>query len=227
MGKLNLLFLLAWGVSGAACATQSFEARCDKELPPTNINFHTKPITFSVHSNVSARVLSERGTYSYSSETLLGMIENKSVVEIEFGGQILQDKKHAKECMSPQIDVYLRYEPLKVYIARELPEGSCPYRVMYDHEMFHVQVYQEQFPLVLEKVKQALNSRFAGQKFYGTIGQAKEILEQEIDNRWRPLIRSELGKVEKLQRGVDSREEIFRLSNSCFGETARLMGSLY
>lgn len=227
MQKFVFFMVLVWGVTCSALAVPSFEHRCDRDLPESNLHFHTEPISFKVINHVSARILSERGTYTYSSEMLLGMTEKKSILEIEFDGSILQDTKQKKECLSPQIDVTLRYEPLKVYIARELPEGSCPYRVMYAHEMEHVQVYRDQFPVLLDKVKQALTSRFSGQKIYGPIGQSKNLLEQEIDNRWRPLIRAELGKIEKMQRSVDSDEEIFRLSHSCFGDTAKLMGSFY
>ncbi len=227
MHKLSFFMALICGVSGAAFGMPSFEHRCNNELPKANLVFHTAPITYKVYSNISTRRLSQRGTYTHSSESLLGMIENKSVLEIEFDGAVLQDTKQNQECLSPRIEVFLRYEPLQVYIARELPEGSCPYRVMVEHEMYHVQIYQDQFPLVLEKVEHALSIRFRDQKFYGPIGQTKELLEQEIDNRWRPLIREELRKVEKMQRDLDSPEEIFRLSNSCFGETSKLMGSLY
>lgn len=227
MHQLSFFIALVFGGCTNAFATSSFEHRCDKELPKTNIVFQTIPITFTVFSHVPARILSERSTYTHSSEKLLGMTENKSVLEIHFDGAILEDKKQAKECLSPQIKVVLRYEPLKVYIARELPQGSCSYRVMYAHEMDHVQVYQEQFSLLFDKVRKELMSRLGEQKIYGGIGQAKDLLAQEIDNRWRPFIRDELSKVEKMQRGVDSNEEIARLSNSCFGDTARLMGSLY
>jgi hypothetical protein len=227
MRTRSFFMIMLLSISGGAFGVPSFEHRCNNELPKANLAFHMAPVTYKVFNNVSTRLLSQRGTYTYASELLLGMIESKSVLEIEFDGTVLQDTKRKTECLSPRIDVFLRYEPLKVYIARELPLGSCPYRVMYDHEMFHVQVYQEQLPLIREKVERALSLRFENQKLYSPIGQSKGLLEQEIDSRWRPLIREELSKIEKMQREFDSREEIYRLSNSCFGETSKLMGSLY
>jgi hypothetical protein len=114
-----------------------------------------------------------------------------------------------------------------VYVAREFSEFSCSYREMLKHEMHHVRLYQEQLPLAGEAVRAALTKRFSSGPFYAKRGSAKADLDQELTSYWMPVIRSELNKIEAMHRKLDSPEESFRLSNSCLGETSKLMGSFF
>ncbi len=219
--------LLLMGMCGIAhAATPAFEKRCQAELPKVNIDIRAEQHGYKVINNVSARVLSEKGMHNYSSELLMGMTDLNSVIEIYFDGNVLVDTASGKECMAPQIDVVLRYNQMRVYVAREFSEYSCPYREMLQHELKHVQIYQDQLPMVRERVLAAMQKRFSKQVLVAAKGTVKATLDRELESYWLPYIRGEMNQVEHLQREFDSKEETFRLSNSCFGQTSSAMGGV-
>lgn len=220
--------LLMLAMSGSAQALEStFEVRCQTELPRANISIRAEENGYKIFNNVSARILSEKGIHNYSSELLMGMTDLRSAIEIGFDGPVLTDAGKSRECLAPQIEVVLRYNQMRVYIAREFSESSCPYREMLAHEMQHVQIYQQQLPLVAERVKAAMEQRFAQRPLMASNGESKAMLDHELDSQWLPFIRAELNKVERMQQELDSREESFRLSNSCFGQTSKVMGGSF
>ncbi len=240
MNQLRLSILLAlqfvWTHDATALSSlpsslpslpPSFNERCETEMPKPDIVIRTEHSGYQILNHVSYRFLTERGMHAYSSEKFMAMTDIKSVIEVELDGAVLEDKQGEKECLAPRIDVLLRYNPMKVFIAREFPELSCTYREMLKHEMHHVQLYQEQLPLVAEVVRAALVRRFGSGPFYAKRGEAKADLNRELVKQWVPVIRAELNKIEALQRKFDSAEESFRLSNSCFGETSKYMGSFF
>lgn len=227
MNKSSLVMLMLAVLGSANAAPSTFEKRCQRELPQANVMVEAQQNGYKVFNNVSARILSEKGVHNYSTELLMGLTDLSSVIEIYFDGQLLSDARNNQECLAPRIDVILRYRQMSVFVAREFSEFSCSYQVMLDHEMRHVQIYQQQLPLVQERVRVAMENRFAQGPMMATYGKAKEVLDKELDAVWLPYIRAELNKVELLQQEFDSKEEEFRLSNSCFGQTSRLMGGSF
>lgn len=228
--RISSLFrpLVLFAVCGIAhAATPTFEQRCQAEMAKMSIEIHAEQNGYKIYNNVSARILSEKGMHNYSSELLMGLTDLNSVIEIYFDGKVLVDAESGKECLAPQIDVVLRYNQMRVYVAREFSEYSCPYHEMLGHELRHVQIYQEQLPKVGERVRAAMQARFSQSVLTAAQGQVKATLDHELDSYWLPYIRRELNQVEQMQRNFDSKEETFRLSNSCFGQTSSAMGGSF
>lgn len=228
--RINCLFrpLVLFAFCGLAHgAIPAFELRCQAEMPKMSIDIYAEQNGYKIYNNVSARLLSEKGMHNYSSELLMGLTDLNSVIEIYFDGKVLVDADAGKECLVPQIDVILRYNQMRVYVAREFSEFSCPYHEMLQHEMRHVQIYQEQLPKVRDRVRAAMQARFSQGALIAAQGQVKATLDHELDSYWLPYIRRELNQVEQMQRDFDSKEETFRLSNSCFGQTSSAMGGSF
>jgi hypothetical protein len=93
--------------------------------------------------------------------------------------------------------------------------------------MRHVSIYVDNLPRIEQVVRAELTRRYAGQPLYAPRGQGLKILNDQIDNWLRPLIRAELAKVELQQQVLDSRDEVERLSHMCQGEVATMMGSSF
>ncbi len=230
LGSVGALLspLVLFAVCGvASAATRSFENRCQAEMPKMSIDVRAEENGYKVFNNVSARILSEKGMHNYSSELLMGMTDLNSVIEIYFDGKVLVDADSGKECLAPQIDVLLRYNQMRVYVAREFSEFSCPYHEMLQHELRHVQIYQEQLPKVRDRVQAAMQAHFSQRVLMAARGKVKATLDRELENYWLPYIRRELNQVEQLQKDFDSKEETFRLSSSCFGQTSASMGGSF
>ena len=62
------------------------------------------------------------------------------------------------QCVYPEsIDVYLGYFAPVIYIANDLPEDSCRYKLALRHEKTHMQIYVEALLYILPKLKSETN----------------------------------------------------------------------
>jgi hypothetical protein len=210
----------------SAPAATPFEQRCESEMRPAFDVLATLH-GFAVDNTVSSRVLNTRGTYTTSGDAMMGMTASTTRAEITIDGASLADPHSGRECMAPRVTVELSYQPLNVYVARELHPASCSYREVYAHEMQHVAIYRDSLPRIEQRVREELVARYGGQPLYAPRNQGLAILHEQIERWLRPLLKDELAKVEVRQRALDSRAETERLSHLCQGEIASAMGSSF
>jgi hypothetical protein len=224
---LSLLFLLGLISSASSWGRSPFQMRCEETLTHKAVVVSSSQSDYHVDNTVSSRVLNKMSIHTYASEQMLGLTELQSSIEIEFDGPVLQDSQSGTECLAPRIQVALRYMPIKVYVAREFAEGSCPYEEVLTHELRHVQVYRENLPKVEAQLRSALAQRFPPKLLYAPTGHSKLVLRHDIDTKWLPYIKEEMAKVETIQLSLDSEEETYRLSHACAGEVAVELGLHY
>jgi hypothetical protein len=222
-----LLLLLTLPPQHALAAPDgSFEQRCEREmLPSFQVSAHRPG--FVVHNTVSSSMLNNRGAYNHAGQLLLGMTASSTIAEIDIDGPSLADPAGGRECIAPIVTVQLSYQPLNVYVAREFHPASCSYRVVYAHEMQHVRIYMDHLPRLEQLVRGELVKRYGGRPLYAPRDKGLAVLQEQIDTWLRPLIKEELAKVEAQQVALDDRGETERLSHSCQGEVASLMGSSF
>ena len=210
----------------AAAAGAGFEQRCEQEMKP-RFEVVSRAAGYKVNNTVSSRLLNNRGSYTSVGQMMMGMTSSHALAEIDITGPLLVDVQNGRECLAPHIIVELSYQPLDVFVAREFNPHSCPFRVVIEHELRHVQVYSEQLPRIEAMVRRELELRYAGRPLYAKAGDALNYLQRDIDTWLRPLIRAELASVELMQHAIDSPEEEERLSRACQGEVASMMGSSF
>jgi hypothetical protein len=210
----------------AAPPDESFEQRCEREMIPS-IEVHAHRPGFVVHNTVSSRVLNTRGDDVRAGQVMMGMTASSTRADISIDGPGLADAASGRECIAPKIEVDLSYQPLDVYVAREFHPASCAYRAVFEHELQHVKVYADNLPAIERLVRAELVERYGGRPLYAERGKALTVLQDQIDGWLRPLIKSELAKVDLQQRALDTVAETDRLSHSCQGEVANLMGSSF
>lgn len=223
---LLLLLLLLPSATSAAPPANSFEQRCEQEMV-ASIAVHAHPPGFVVNNSVSSRVLNTRGHFARPGEAMMGMTASATRADISLDGPGLADVASGRECIAPKIEVDLSYQPLDVYVAREFHPASCSYRTVFAHEMQHVKVYADNLPSIERLVRDELVQRYSGRPLYAPRGKGLATLHAQIDGWLRPLIKAELAKVDLQQRALDTRDETERLSHSCQGEVANLMGSSF
>lgn len=219
-------FALALVVCCAPCLTAErtpFQARCEDSIGQSvsvltsRQNGYRVDNTYSFHG--LSRMKGERAPGSY----VLGLTRAESRVSIVVRGNLLGDPASGYECIAPRLEVNLYYLPIVVYVGREFAPGSCAYREILAHEMRHLAVYKDFLPRAEQAVSAALARRFEGKPLYAPAGQARNLLQREIDNAWMPFIRKEMGKVEKLQAAIDTPQEYARLGKVCAGEVQSLI----
>lgn len=219
--------LLAPAAAGAATrAGEAFEVRCEREMQPV-LEVDAHAADFDVSNTVSSRVLNTRDTYGGVSQMALGLTSGTARTEVVFDAPGLVDAGGRRECVSPHIWVDLRYDPLRVFVAREFNAFSCSYRTIYEHEMRHVQIYRTELPRLQQLLRAELARRYGSHPLYAAAGRGLDQLASDVDHWLRPLIKTELARIEAEQHALDSPEESFRLSHSCSGEVATTVGSSF
>lgn len=223
---MKLPFALALAVCcapGLAAGRTPFQARCEDSIGESvsvltsRQNGYRLDNTYSFHG--LSRMKGERAPGSY----VLGLTRAESRVSIVVKGRMLSDPASGYECIAPRLEVNLYYLPIVVYVGREFAPGSCAYREILAHEMRHLAVYKDFLPRAEKVVGAALARRFEGKPLYAPAGQARNLLQREIDSGWMPFIRKEMSKVEKLQAAIDTPQEYARLGKVCAGEVQSLI----
>jgi hypothetical protein len=224
---MKLLLLLA----GLCCSSFAWsartplQARCEDTIGATVVTLTSSDSGYSVNNTVPYRALTRMKKDGGASQ-VLGLTRTESRISFALNGEILVDPKTRYECVAPKIDVALAYQPIVIYVGREFLPGTCAYQEILAHEMRHLKAYLDHLPKVDRLVRAALKTRFSGQPIYAPAGQAKKLLEKEMDGGWMPYIKNEMAKVERLQAAIDSPQEYARLSKVCAGEVQLLVGRM-
>jgi hypothetical protein len=208
----------AWG------ARTAFQVRCEDTIRKTVSVLTARQDGYSVNNSLSYRTLSRMKGVEQADSFVLGLTRTESRMAIGLDGPILSDPASGYECVAPQIRVSLYYIPIIIYVGSEFAPGTCAYQEVLAHEMRHLKAYLEHLPKVEGVVKAALVKRFGDRPLYAPAGQARQLLEQEIDSGWMPYIRNEMARVEQLHAAIDTPQEYARLSKVCKGEVESLIG---
>jgi hypothetical protein len=226
---LSALMLLA--AADEAAARTPFQARCearqlgfDTDTRPTGVSIEFHDSGYRVDNSLSWRSLT-RIKHGRPGDVVLGLTRAESRVTISLEGAIVSDPDSGEECMLPQIGVSLSYLPIVIYVGSEFAQGSCAYRDILAHEMRHLKAYIDYLPKVESRVRETLGRRFDARPVYAARGQSLARVQAELDGRWMPFIKHEMGKAKAGQAGIDSPGEYARLSKVCQGEVQSLIGS--
>lgn len=209
-----LACLLAWAVP--ARAATEFQTRCENSIGTTVAQLEVADHGWSVDNSRSYRSLT--AIKGQAAGSVLGLTRTESRIVIGLEGKLLQDLRSGYECVAPVVKVKLSYVPIVLYVGSEFAPGSCAYEEILSHEMRHLKVYLDHLPKVETVVRAALERRFIAKPLYAPSGQARALLQVEMDQRWMPFIKHEMARVEALQAVIDSPQEYARLSKVCKGE---------
>lgn len=206
-----------------ASARTAFQARCEDTIGKSVSVMSSKQDGYRVENGYSIHGLSamkgDRARGSY----VLGLTRTESRVTIGIQGRMLTDPASGYECVAPRLEVKLHYLPIVVYVGREFAPGTCAYRAILAHELRHRDIYLDFLPRAEKVVGDALARRFEGKPLYAPRGQARALLQREIDSGWMPFIKREMAKVEPLQASIDTPQEYARLGKLCAGEVQSLI----
>lgn len=199
--------------------SQSWADECD-QLPKPSITVNRLEERVSVNTRYNHKELNHlASTLARPGKQVLGLTRGNAVVKIATSTHLVIDRTGRWECASPQISLTIGYSPLTVYVANEFPEGSCAYKAIYQHELRHVETYLAHLASIEKGLVDTLNRRFAtGEPRRGPVGQTRDQLQRELDERWLPYVLREINRGDKAQALIDTPEEYARVSNSCGGE---------
>jgi hypothetical protein len=224
--KLVFALVLALAILCActpASARTAFQARCEDTIGQSVSVMSSSENGYRIDNSHSYHGLSAMKGSRAPGSYVLGLTRTESRVGIKVEGRMLSDPASGYECVAPRLDIKLTYLPIVVYVGREFAPGTCSYREILAHEMRHLDVYLKYLPQAEKVVGDALARRFQGKPLYAPAGQARDLLQREVDTGWMPFIRNELAKVERLQAAIDTPQEYARLGKVCAGEVQSLI----
>lgn len=217
----GLLATAAPAYAAQTAAERAFQLRCENSIGSTVAVVDAQDNGWSLDNTRTFRTLTamkgQGGGY------VLGLTRAESRIAIGSEGKLLQLVGSSYECIAPKVIVKLSYVPIIIYIGSEFAPGSCAYEEILAHEMRHLKAYLNHLPKVEEAVRAALNKRFVAKPLYAAGGQARALLDQELERRWIPFARAEMEKVEAQQAAIDAPQEYARLSKVCKGEVQSLL----
>lgn len=222
--------LLVWSIYSAPANAQKEPNslnRCGARSEKTKIIITTHQNGFEIIDRLSSRALNTKSKSSYAGDYVVGLTSLESTTQIDFDGPVWQDDETGGECFAPHIEISLHYAPIQIFIGNEFKPGSCSYGVILEHEKQHVRLYQENLPRVENILRSLMEKRFANKPLYAPTGKSKQLLENEIDTLWRPLIRTEFAKIQIEQNLLDSDEGLAVISWACLGEVQKILGFRY
>ncbi len=122
-----------------------------------------------------------------------------------------------------RLTVVFGFQERVIYVARELPAGSCIQREVLNHEMKHVAADDALLREFMPGFRRRLEAVVARQGTVRARGhdQAMAQLRRPIDAAVRDLMREFSREREKRQARIDTLEEYRRVSKSCNGELAK------
>lgn len=217
---LRLAFLPAFAFTLSAPALAD---ECDR-LPAPSVTVKRIDEPIKVDTQYGFRQLTHLGSdIGRAGHVIVGLTRGKARARFSVVMSRHVDRSRRWECSSPHITVTYGFSPMIVYVAKEIPQGTCAYDEVFRHEMLHVNASQEHIAALEQKLRDALAARFVtGQPWRGPVGQAPRLLQRELVDLWQPYLEREINLGMEAQKAIDSPEEYARVMNSCEGEIGRL-----
>jgi hypothetical protein len=223
--KFLLLVAAGFAMPEAGAQTRTpLQARCEDTLQRAPSTLVAKANGYTIDNTLPYRTLTRMKDLDPDKDLVMGLTRTEAQVSVGSSTQLLSDPRSGYECMVPKLDVAVQYVPMKVYIGREFRPGTCAYGEILKHEMRHVQIYLDHLPKVEASARAALQQRFNGQPMYAPLGQVKRRLEEEIESRWMPYLKTAMERVDAQHKALDSPAEYARLSKVCQGEVQSIIG---
>lgn len=204
-------------------AGQTLADSCDR-LPPPSVTVKRLELPFVMNTQHSHLALAAMSSQARPGSRVLGLTLGRAIVQFEIKTSSYTDRTGRWECTSPQLTMTYGFNPMTLYVAKEFPAGTCAYNEVYQHELRHVTTYQQHLKNIEKDLADTLSRRFVtGGPWRGPAGQTEERLQKELDERWIPYVKREIGRVEIAQALIDTPAEYNRVAEACKGEVRRLI----
>jgi hypothetical protein len=212
-----VLVLLAWSATGSAHA-RNFHAECESALAHGDVTVKTVAAPYLTRHTQSIAELTARNPPPTRTQKTLGLTVARLGTDVEYIQHGLTDPDTREYCMRPTFQVTLAYEPIEVFVGRDIPLDSCGYRHVLRHEERHVAAYRNNLAVASDNVAQAMRAYYRDTIFYGDPERLKNDLADAVNKRWLPFAQRQLAAVDAIQASIDTPQE-YRLNQSvCDGQ---------
>ena len=220
-------YLLSLGVAGmlaASPAAAQLGASCPRFGPvEVMVEFQVAKLQRDYNrplAQLAAMPGRAPGPAGASGGHILGLAHAKYVEQSQFGA-LFQPMGDGTFCGGAKaLAVAFGFQERIVYVARELPQGSCIHREVLNHEMKHIAVDEQLLREFGPTIKRRLEASLSQIKPVRARSkeQAMNAVRQPIDAVLRQMMQEFGRERDKRQAQVDTVAEYERVSRSCNGE---------
>ncbi len=198
----------------AFTACQKIDATyCRMRLPPSQIVVTNEAVSYSIGHHQDARAIGDAHGQDGESITY-GLTTASPLARAEIRLHVL--KIPGGVCARPDVLVHLAYQPMTVEIARELPEGSCGYQAVLNHEMKHVDVFRQTLDQSAASLRHEIDAHALDVPVrYSDVDHARAAMQSLQDSWLLPMGQAYLAQAADLQSAVDTPAEYQRVKNLC------------
>lgn len=203
-------------VVSQAPAAASLEQQCEARLESTAISVKVDAPQLIYDYGLSTSQLTAKKPSS-EKFVVLGLTEVVLEVGIKNQASLLVGPA-GDACMRPRVDVSIKLNPQRVYIANEFALNSCSFREVLAHELRHVRVNQLHSEAVARLFEGELRTAFGNKIFYGKPDVLNEQLASALKTGWLPRLQAELKNAHRYHEQIDTVNEYKRMSVICEGQ---------
>lgn len=220
MHYFAFLFLAFWGWVSPALAQNPPECESYPNVPVTVTPVFDVP-RHDYSQNIPAIQNMAKDLHRSIHESLtLGLTRYDPMLEFKLPMKGVRFANGLACARVESAEVLIGYRNVTVYIAREIPPGTCGFKEIMAHEQKHIdvnkQLLQDYAPIIQEKLRAylKLNGVFREQNSDYAVKLLKEKLQAIVDELGGEMMADN----RRRQQQVDSAQEYQRITLSCNGE---------
>lgn len=217
MIKCTIQFFVLLAILIGAAPAQSTPASLELKVMPVEV----KP--GYVRVPLAALTKAQRLSAGNHVMAVFGLTRTKSDVTLDFD-LAFEPNKYGGVSYQPLVSINFGLAPLQIFLAEELPAGSCEQQLVLEHEQEHVALYKALLPEVAktfkEKATQAIGSKVRNAP---SIDAAREELDAELSSILGPLVDEAMKEMMTAQQRLDSAVTMSQEMQGCGGALIRIL----
>ncbi|MDP9128105.1 MAG: hypothetical protein M3N08_07605 [Pseudomonadota bacterium] len=201
-------------------AEEDHGCRVAKDVPVHITEVFEEPkIDRTADISAIQKILSD-SRHSIRENISLGVTHYHPMLELRLPVEAIsfQDGTHCAHILHAEVSI--GYQEVVIYIAKEIPEGSCGFNEIMEHERKHIavnkQILKDFVPVIEERLNEylKLNNTFRQEKLGEAVGVVRQKTQAILDDVGEDMIREN----QRRQGAVDSPSEYRRITASCDGQ---------
>ncbi|MGB9152275.1 MAG: hypothetical protein WCD70_04215 [Alphaproteobacteria bacterium] len=193
--------------------------------PNANVPINIVPVfeepTYNYDASIpDLQVLSQDAYHVIPEGLTLGLTHYQPMLRVN-PVSLARDLPDGTTCVQvDHVDISFGYRNVVVYIANEIPQGTCGFDEVMGHEQKHVavqkQILADFIPTLQSRLKDYLaqNGSFRGNDY----GEAVTWMHDNVQYVAQDTINQVLNENTRLQHNIDTVEEYTRVGNACGGQ---------
>lgn len=214
-----LTFLAVAQVAGAAQEPEPwFEEQCARALPPNRVMVTSAPSAMAYDFTKSITDLS----VAKQGMTVIGLTKARFSAEATTERRQLSIPGSDVACARLEVTVTATASPQTVYVAKELPKGTCTHNYVLNHEFHHVHANQGHLETTVDQLNKDLADLLGTNIIYGTPLEIERQVQDYVSTQLLPYIQGRVTENEQLHKDIDDADSFEQTNAACKGELSQL-----